>query len=178
MTPIYTERLTIRNFHSKDWMDLFEYRSTPEICRFQGYEPYSAERCQQFAEAQSQTEFGEPGKWAQLAIELTSEKKLIADIGLKPEYFDTRLVEFGISLSHLYQRSGYAQEALNAVLDYLFTQHHVHRVTGITDQENESCIRLLEQVGFRKEGTTRQSFWNNNMWRDEYLFAMLKNDFS
>jgi len=177
MIPIETPRLIIRNFRKEDWYDLYEYRSNPEVCRFQGYEPYSPERCKAFADTQSQAVFGQAGKWGQLAVELKAEKKLIADIGLKPESFDTRLIEFGITLSHLYQGHGYATEALNAVLGFLFNQHNAHRITGITDQQNTGCIQLLEQLGFRKEGVTIQSFWNNNMWRDEFLYAMLKEDF-
>ena len=172
MTPLQTKRLTIRRFMPEDWENLFEYRSHPDVCRFQGYEPYSRERCKTFTEIQSRNVYGEAGKWFQLAIELTAEKKLIGDIGLKPESFDPRIVEFGITLSHLYQGCGYAKEALKAMLHYLFTQQQAHRIVGITDQENTGCIRLLEKTGFRKEGDTIQSFWNNNMWRDEYIFAL------
>jgi [ribosomal protein S5]-alanine N-acetyltransferase len=178
MEPIQTKRLTIRNFRPNDWEDFYAYRSKPDVCRFQGYEPYSKERSIAFTDTQSRADFGEAGKWVQLAIELTDDKKLIGDIGLKPESYDTRLVEFGITFSHLYQGKGYAKEALTAVLNYLFTNHKMHRIAGITDQENTGCIQLLEQVGFRKEGITRQSFWNNNMWRDEFIYAMLKEDFA
>lgn len=178
MDIIPTQRLTIRNFRPGDWEDFYAYRSNPAVCRFQGYEPYSKERCIAFTEAQSRADFGEAGKWVQLAVERTDEKKLIGDIGLKPESYDTRLVEFGITFSHLYQGKGYAKEALTAVLNYLFANHNMHRIIGITDQENRNCIQLLEQVGFRKEGATKQSFWNNNMWQDEYIYAMLKEDFA
>ncbi|MES2777720.1 MAG: GNAT family N-acetyltransferase [Bacteroidota bacterium] len=177
MISIETNRLRVRTLLSTDWQDFFEYRSDPGVCQFQGYEPYTIERCKDFCETQSHTIFGEAGKWVQLGIELVSEKKLIGDIGLKPESFDTRIVEFGITLSHQFQGSGYATEALTAVMDYLYTNKQVHRIVGITDQENKGSIEMFQRVGFRKEGATKQSFWNDNMWRDEYIFAMLKEEF-
>ena len=171
-----TNRLIIRNLREGDLADFLEYRSDAEVCRFQGYEPFTETQAEKYIENVKDGKFGEAGKWFQLGIELKGEDKLIGDIGLKPEAFEVRIVEFGVSFSTAFQGKGYAKEALTHTFNYLFAEKNVHRIVGIVDVENLSCIHLLENMNFRREAHFLQSFCDNGVWRDEYLYAMLKND--
>lgn len=120
-------------------------------------------------------EFGPANQWAKMGLELKSEKKLIGDISLKPEG-DVRVVEFGISLSRGYQGKGFATEALAAIFDPLFAEKQVHRITALMDVDNSAIIALMDRLGFRREGHYLQSFFDNGEWRDEYFYALLKED--
>ena len=173
---LQTNRLLLRNLKTGDLKDFLEYRSDPEVCVFQSYQPFTQDRAEKYIENLKDGEFGEAGKWVQLGIELKSENKLIGDIGLKPEAYDARIVEFGVSLSNQYQKNGFAGEALIRVFDYLFHEVGIHRLSGIVDVENVGCIHLLENLNFRREAAYVESFWNGEMWRDEFLYAMLEND--
>ena len=176
MLLLETKHLIIRNLQEIDILDFYEYRSNPAIGKFQSYDPYTLEDCKKFIDEVKGLTFGERGSWVQYGIVLKEENKLIGDIGLKPEVYDGRIVEFGITLSPLYVGKGYAKEALKAVFSYLFLEKQVHRVIGIVDVENESCIHLLRSLGLRQEAHFKQSFWNKGFWRDEYLFAMLESE--
>ncbi len=173
-----TERLIIRKIRETDLADFVEYRADPEVCKFQGFEPLTGEKAVKYIEAIKDGDFGEAGKWFQLGIELKSEKKLIGDIGLKPTLNNSNIVEFGLSLSGSYQGKGYAGEAIAGICDFLFREKEIHRIFGTTDTENLSCIRMCENLNFQREGKLRQNFWDEamQMWRDEYLYAMLKKD--
>lgn len=173
-----TERLFIRPIQASDLEDFLEYRSDPKVCEFQGFQPMSREKTAKFIENLKNAEFGIAGEWIQLGVELKDEKKLIGDIGLKPESYETRVVEFGISFSTKYQKKGFAREALTEVFDLLFKRVGIHRVIGITDVKNESCIKLLENLKFRREAEFKQSFWDSGKgnWRDEFLYAMLEEE--
>ena len=173
-----TERLFIRNFRESDVADFVEYRSNPEVCEFQGYEPFTEEMGRSYIESLKDETFGESGKWNQLAVQLKSEKKLIGDIGIKPEAGQPQTVECGISFSTKYQGKGLAKEALTKVFDYLFAEKNIHRIIGIVDVENTSAVRLLENMHFRREAEFKESFRDEgkNEWRDEFLYAMLKKD--
>ena len=175
-----TERLIIRNFRSSDVADFVEYRSDPQVCRFQGYEPFTEEMGRGYIESLQDGTFGETGKWNQLAVELKSEKKLIGDIGIKPEAGHPGTVECGISFSTKYQGKGLAKEALIKVFDYLFAEKNIHRIIGIVDVKNTSAIQLLENMNFRREAEFKESFWDEgkNAWRDEFLYAMLEKDWN
>ena len=141
-----TERLIIRNFRESDFADFVEYRSDPEVCKFQGYEPFTEEMGRGYIESLIDGTFGETGKWNQIGVELKSEK-LIGDIGLKPESYDARVVEFGVSFSRKYQGKGLAGEALTKVFDHLFrgekhSPHHRHY--GCQKRENDRFDRKFE----------------------------------
>lgn len=171
-----TKRLRLRDLRDDDLEDFLAYRSDPEVCRFQGYEPYTREDAETHLARLKDAKFGEAGKWTQIGIELVAENKLIGDIGLKPEATDPRTVEFGVSMSRAYQKHGYAGEALTAIFDYLFAEKAIHRVVGIVDVENADVIRLLERLRFRREAAFVESYWDKTAWRDEFLYAMLEKD--
>jgi [ribosomal protein S5]-alanine N-acetyltransferase len=173
-----TPRLYIRNLQDTDIQAFYEYRSNPAVCQFQGFSPYSEQDCRDFIQSQKEGVFGNAGEWAQMGIALKPDNQLIGDIGLKMEVYDTRVVEFGITLNPKAQQKGYALEALRAVLKELFFNKKIHRVVGITDTQNQACIRLFKQLGLRQEAHFKESFWNQNTWRDEYLFAILAKEFN
>ena len=173
-----TERLIIRKLRESDLEDFFEYRSDPKVCEFQGYEPIKKENAGKWIEKLKDGEFGKAGEWIQLGVELKEEKKLIGDIGLKPESYDTRVVEFGISFSTKYQGKGFAKEALVKIFSHLFAEKAIHRIVGVMDVENQNMIGLIENLKFRREAEFKQSFRDKgkNAWRDEFLYAMLEKD--
>jgi RimJ/RimL family protein N-acetyltransferase len=177
MIHLETKNLIIRNLQEKDTTDFYEYRSNPVIGKFQSYDPYTLEQCKTFIDEVKDLIFGERGSWVQWGIVLKREDKLIGDIGLKPEVYDERIVEFGITLSPLYAGKGYAKEALKEIFYYLFLEKQIHRIIGIVDVENVSCIHLLQSLGLKQEAHFKQSFWNKGAWRDEYLFAILESEF-
>ena len=170
-----TDRLIIRSLRPEDLNDLYAYRSDPEVCRYQGYEPATLEECRGILNWQNGKEFGAPGEWVKNALELKTEKKLIGDISVKPET-DVRIVEFGISMSRDFQGQGLASEALPAIFNHLFNDHNVHRVTALMDVDNVAMIALATRLGFRREGHYIKSFFDNGDWRDEYFYALLKQE--
>jgi RimJ/RimL family protein N-acetyltransferase len=173
---IETERLRIRAIRPADLEDFFAYRSDPEVCRFQGYDPIKYEDARDWIAEMEDGNFGVPGKWAQLGVEHKASGRLIGDIGLKSEH-DRRIVEYGISVSREFQGQGLASEALSAVLGHLFSELKIHRVIGLVDVDNGACIRMMDRLGFQREAHLRQSFWDHGSWRDEYLYALLASEF-
>src|SRR5687767_4281830 len=106
-----TDRLIIRKIRESDLDDFLEYRSDAEVCEFQGFLPMSRERAKKFIASAKDGEFGKAGEWVQLVVELKSEGKVIGDLGLKPEGYDARIAEFGMTFSAGYQKKGFAREA-------------------------------------------------------------------
>lgn len=123
-----------------------------------------------------QSEPGTPGEWFQFAITLCESGTLIGDCGLHTLAEDPRLAELGYTLAKEYQGQGFAQEAVSAILTYAFRNLALHRIAAIVDTRNGGSIKLLERLGFRREGLTRAAFWNKGEWVDEYLYAMLRSE--
>jgi len=173
-----TDRLFLRKLCSEDLEDFHSFRSNPEICKFQSFDPFTIEESKKFIEEQSKTEFGTPGEWAQTGIVLKANNKLVGDFALKPEKDEPRTVEIGITLNSAYQGNGFAVETLKRVFEHLFSETETHRIYGILDSENHGSRNLMENLSMRREAEFKKSYWDAKMkeWRDEYVYAILKDD--
>ena len=174
---INTPRLQIRPVTAADAADFFAYRSDPGVTKFQSYHFEDLEAATSHILALAGRTFGKKGEWVQMAICHIQDEKMVGDIGLKPEGYDERIVELGITLSASYQGQGIAREALSAVLGDLFRNHSIHRAIGYIDTENSASVKLFESLGFRREGRMLQSFNNKGVWRDEFLYAILSSEY-
>src|SRR5205807_8892992 len=90
--------------------------------------------------------------------------------------YNERQAEIGYTLSRPYQGRGIASEAISRLLEYAFVTLDLHRVIAITDCENTASIALLERLGLRREGHFLQNVWFKGKWGDEYLYAILKEE--
>jgi RimJ/RimL family protein N-acetyltransferase len=49
----------------------------------------------------------------------------------------------------------------------------LHRVIAISDVENTASFRVLERLGFRREGHFVENLMFKGKWASEYHYAML-----
>jgi RimJ/RimL family protein N-acetyltransferase len=166
-----TPRLTLRRLRRSDAPELCRYRSLPEVARYQSWETFGLEDAERLVAAQAGVVPETPGTWLQLAVVAGG---VIGDCGL--HFLDSQQAELGIALDPKYQGRGYATEALRAVLDHLFGALGKHRVTATTDAENRAAAALFERLGFRREGHFQKNIWFKGRWGDEFLFAMLEEE--
>jgi RimJ/RimL family protein N-acetyltransferase len=170
-----TARLIMRRFQDEDLEAFAAYRSDPEVARYQGWDaPYSRERAAIFIAEMKTVQPGTPGDWMQLALEVKGQSGLIGDCAFHVFKQDPRQAEIAYTLARAHQGQGYASEAVTRLLDYLFHDLHLHRVTATCDVENVGSYRLLERVGFRREATFCQNIWFKGAWGSEYLYAILE----
>lgn len=173
---IETRRLQIRNLKMEDLGDFYEYRSNPEVTKYQGFDVFSIEQAREFISSQKDKVFGNAGEWVQYGIENRETGKLIGDCAIKLDEYDKRIGEIGITVSPAEQNKGYAKEVLKAILNFLFLIKDFHRVTKTVDAENAASIQLLKSVGFREEGHFIENIFFKGKWGSEYQYAMLKRE--
>jgi RimJ/RimL family protein N-acetyltransferase len=176
LTLLETPRLRLRRFKTEDLAPFLSYRNDPEIARYQSWESFSLEEALPFIEEQKSLQIGEPGKWFQFAIELKETAALIGDCAFKINEDDSRQAEIGFTLARAFQKKGYAAEAAGRVIEYGFTELRLHRIIAVTDCENSSSVSLLERMGMRREARFVQNIWFKGKWGDEYLYALLRDE--
>lgn len=175
---IMTERLALRQLIATDAEKIFEYRTRPEVYRYQSWGIESKAEIESQIEGLAATEPGTPGPWYQIGIVLRLTGELIGDCGFHVAETEPRQAEFGITLDPNYQRLDYATEALRAVLDYLLIEMDKHRAFGSVDPRNLRSIKLTERVGMRKEAHFIRSLRFRGEWVDDVIFAMLASDWT
>ncbi len=174
--PIELQRVNLRCFTDDDLPIFLAYRNDPEVARYQSWETTSEVEARDFIQEQKDAQVGIPGEWFQIAIELRETRKLIGDCALKILADDARQAELGFTLSRTYQGRGLAFEAVSGVLDYVFKTLKLHRVIAIVDCENAASVALLARLGMRREGHFMQNIWFKGKCGDEYLYAILKDE--
>jgi len=85
-------------------------------------------------------------------------------------------ITIGYALMSSEQGKGYGTEALQLMIDYLFLAKEIHRIQADTDPENKASQRILEKVGFKKEGVTRKSSFVRGQWRDTVNYSILREE--
>ena len=175
-TTLETTRLRLRRFTDADLALFMTYRNDPEVARYQSWEGITESEAHVFLQEQQKARPGVRGQWFQIAIELRETGILVGDCALKVEEYDERQAEIGYTLARAYQGRGIASEAVSRVLDYAFLTLGLHRVIAITDCKNSASVALLERLGLRREGHFLQNIWFKGKWGDEYLYAMLQEE--
>lgn len=174
---IETERLQLRPLNINDKQAIFSYRADTEANKFQGWIPKTLADVKEFIGKIAPT-FNQNETWFQLAVIEKETGLLIGDIGIHFMGTENLQVELGYTIAKEKQGSGYATEALKAIIDYLFTTLQKHRITASADPQNIPSIKVLEKLGFRKEAHFIESYYQNEKWLDDVLYAMLKKEWN
>ncbi|MBB3696435.1 GNAT family N-acetyltransferase [Flammeovirga yaeyamensis] len=170
---ISTQRLFIRPLSIKDAEQLFDYRSNKIANQYQSWIPDTIEDTHHFIRKLTPT-FNLPNTWFQLAIIEQNSEIVIGDLGI--HFIDNNQIEIGYTLSCDYQGKGYATEAVKSIIDVLFHKLKKHRISASLDPNNSASIKLLERLGFRKEAHHIDSYFHNDKWVDDVIYALLKRE--
>ena len=87
-----------------------------------------------------------------------------------------RQLEIGYSLVPSERGKGYCTEVVKIMVDYLFLSKDIGRIQAQTDPRNIASQKVLEKVGFKKEGTLRKNFFTRGEWRDAYVYSILREE--
>jgi len=174
--PLNTPRLVLRRFTDSDVEPFCVYRNDPQVAAFQNWTECSLTEARAFVDWQKLLTSAVPGQWFQIAVALKETSQLVGDCGFRLDAEEPGQATVGITFSTQYQGRGFATEALSALLDHLFIGLTLRRVRADTDAQNIRCSRLLQRVGFRREGHLVQSLRFKGRWADEYLYAILRDE--
>jgi RimJ/RimL family protein N-acetyltransferase len=174
---LHSQRLLIRNFRDADLESFLAYRNVPEVAQYQGWEvPYPREHAIKLIDQMKDMQAPKAGHWLQLAIELKETGQMIGDLGLRVTAEDARQAVIGFTIAPEHWRKGYAVEAIMTLLEFLFNDLDLHRVSADCDVENTSSWRTLEKAGFRREAHFVESFPMGGSYGSEYYYGMLQRE--
>ena len=173
---INTKRLHISNLLPEQLDEFYQYRSNPEVTRYQGFNVMTLEEAAQFISDNSDKRMSPPGEWVQFGMKVVSSGALVGDCAIRIREDEPQTAEVGITVSHQFQRMGFASEALKGLLDFLFGKYQMRRVVMITDTRNKPAVRLLKSAGLRPEGYFISNTYFKGHWSSEYHYALLKTE--
>jgi ribosomal-protein-alanine N-acetyltransferase len=108
------------------------------------------------------------------------EKKNGGRIGFVSHFYvlhpASKQLEIGYSLLPKERGKGYCTEAVKIIVDYLFLSKDTGRIQAQTAPRNLASHKVLEKVGFKKEGIFRGTFFIRGEWTDSYVYSILREE--
>ncbi len=84
----------------------------------------------------------------------------------------------GYFLAQKYNGQGFTTIAVRLAVRFAFHDIGLHRVAAGTLCHNYGSMRVLEKVGFSREGLARRYLKIDDQWQDHYLFGITAEEFS
>jgi len=169
-----TERLHLVEVNEEHAQGLFDNFSNPKVVQFYGMDPMT-----ELVQAEKMVEHFRSSflasrsiRWAIIRKE---DNRFVGTIGLNNLSKGMKRAEIGFEIHPDFWRTGITSEAVNAVLQYSFTEMSLHRMGAVTFLDNVASIGLLEKHGFEQEGILRNYLFQNGQSHDARIFSVLKN---
>ncbi len=170
-TVLATPRLRLRWLEEGDAAAQFALFSDPKVVRYWSSGPWTD--MAQADEQVAKTLAGyRDGSGVRFGIEL--DGRLIGNVCLFAFSEQNRRCELGYVLGSAYWGHGYATEALGASLEYGFRELGLNRVEADIDPRNGASARVLERLGFCKEGYMPERWIVNGETADTAVYGLLK----
>lgn len=170
-----TKRLELIEITDEHLIDLYNLFSDEDVIRFYNLGKYTdLSDGQKFVDwYKNRYRDGLAIRWG---IALKGKKDIIGTVGYN-NYTTFHRANIGYDLQKNYWNKGYITEALEAVVEYGFTVLDINRIEAEVMQGNTASERVLEKLGFTREGVLRQwMLWDDNYY-DMSMYSLLKNEY-
>lgn len=116
------------------------------------------------------------GSALQFGVERKNDQAIIGTCTLHKLHLNSRRAEIGYALGRPYWRQGYMSEALTVLIDYAFESLNLNRLEADIDPRNAASEKLLERLGFLKEGLLRQRWIVDGEVSDSVFYGLLRSE--
>ena len=150
-----TQRLNIRKIEKSDASFIYKLRSDENNMKYVEMKPYAdLERAKSFIEHLiSDIEKNEVFFWV---IETKKTEIKVGTICLWSYSKEHNSAEIGYELLASYQKKGYANEAIQAVIDLAKNKLNLESIDAITHEHHKASINLLLKNGFKALGYVQE----------------------
>ena len=180
MLSLETERLILRDFQQEDFEDYYQLKSDDKTMYYlrdlqlRTREEAMEDFRQVLADQKSQQR-----QFYFFHMETKDTREQVGSIGYTVTA-DTpvgKIVNMGYFTYPKFWGRGYTSEALEAVLEYCFTQGDVYRVTTGCLQENRGSERVMQKCGLIKEAEHIDWEWHDGKMKTRLEYRLLRDEF-
>lgn len=173
--PIETERLILRPLTPEDTEGLFRIFADPEVTRYLEITPLKVsgegKALLQYFNGQFERKTGV--RWG---IEQKRDGALIGTCGFHSAQLWAFQAELSYDLARAYWGKGIVPEAARALLRHAFETMGLNRVQASVLPEAAASAKVLEKLGFQREGVLRETgYWKGRFW-DKVTYSLLKRE--
>jgi ribosomal-protein-alanine N-acetyltransferase len=166
--------VTLRPLQQGDAPSLVSVLARPEITRFISSPPETIEGFDQFI-AWTQREQA-AGRFVCFGIVPDGFQAPIGLIQIRARGPNFAIAEWGFALGFSFWGTGLFIRSAKAVIDFAMNVLGVHRLEARAMVSNGRGNGALRKLGATKEGTLRKSMYCHGRYRDQFLWAVLDED--
>ncbi len=112
----------------------------------------------------------------EMSFRIEKEGELIGVVSLSRIRWYNRKSEISVLIKKDWQGKGFGKEALSGIADFAFNRMNLHRLEAEVIEFNEASLKLIEGLGFRKEGILREAKYFNGKYWDIIRYGLLKSE--
>lgn len=173
---IKNDILSLRCAEPEDAKQVFLWENDRTVWRVSGtHVPYTMFQIEQFLLSNNDL-FSQ--KQLRLMIDLIATGQPIGCIDIYDYDSINSRAKIGILVDETYRHQGYATQALQLCLDYLFNDLMLHQAFCAVDEKNTESQRLFEQQGFKLCGRRKDWIKTPDGYLDELEYQMLNKSHS
>jgi len=172
-----TERLRLRWLEERDVDALYEIFGDPAVIRYWS-SPALTDRKAAARLLQEIRDYAVQGTLYQWGVALRNGDQVIGTVTLAWINREHRRADVGFALAASAWGQGYATEAVARLIKYAFDDMELHRLGADVDPRNERSIRLLERLGFQREGLLRERYHLAGEVQDSLILGLLRREYS
>lgn len=86
------------------------------------------------------------------------------------------IYELSYAILPSYWGKGYATEMATNLIDYLFHNYNIHKITVTCHIDNKRSESTMKKLLMTKEGVIRKSRYKGRLWVDEIKYGLLKEE--
>ncbi|MFD2340025.1 GNAT family N-acetyltransferase [Clavibacter michiganensis subsp. tessellarius] len=177
--PIRTSRLVLRPFAPDDLVAVDAYATSPGARGHLAGTPTGArpDAARLLADRLGWTRLAAVGDRLALAVELPAQgprpAHVVGEAHARLREPAARQAELGVVLHEDVRGAGLAGEAADRILELLFEEAGVHRVTARADARDAAALALATRLGMRREALLVHDRWVEGAWADTVVVALL-----
>ncbi len=153
---------------------LFAWRNQPSTVKHNPIQPISIEefenKCVAIGSDLSELAERERFRWY-----LKLDEKLVGHVGFVNNH-TMMTAEIGYVVDEQLHGRGIATQAIRDLVAKVFKETKIRKLTAGVSDKNVGSIRVLEKVGFVREGLLREQFLINSLAVDEIAFGLLRHE--
>lgn len=175
LTPptLRTARLLLRPFEDGDADALFRQMSDPVVMRYWDGVPWTDAARSLWFLGRVRT-MAEEGTGVRLVVEW--DGVFVGWLGVVKYDAANRSASLGYNYGTASWGQGIATEAARALLGWAFDTLDLNRVQAEADTRNTGSVRVLEKLGFQREGLLREDCVVNGEVSDSFVFGLLRRE--
>lgn len=175
---IETSRLILRRAVREDAQPMFRnWASDPEVTKYLTWPAHGSVAVSEMVIGSWLQEY-EKDSYYQWMIVLKELGEPIGSISVVRQNENVEEAEIGYCIGSRWWHKGIVSEAMTAVMDFLFGEVGMNRISARHDPNNPNSGGVMRKCGMKYEGTTRSSDRNNQGICDAAHYGILREEWN